>query len=448
MQTVQSIKEERERLHNESSALIKAAREEGREMSDEENARFDEIENQDLALSERQKKAEADEARKARIAAREMANIAVHRSQPGNTPEEKAAARFSFKRLIMSQHPDYNVSLDGVELEMHQEGLKEAKSAQITGEVRGICIPTMAFTRPKSDAEKRILEVATAANAGDLVATDLGPFIEALRKKMWTTRLGVNMIGNLTGNFTFPKHTGVSSAVWATEKATSTETTPTVGTVALTPKRLTAYTRITHQQLAQQDYITNRWIEDELLIAQAQKLDTTAINGSGSGAEPIGIANLTDVNTVAIGANGGAPTRAHLLQMIRDIALDDGDIGDMAFLTTPSVRYKLQTTLLDAGSGLYVWDTIRGNELLSYRAEVSNNVPSTLTKGTGTNLHMVLFGVWNQFVIGQWGPAMSIIVNPYSEDKEGIIRITLNTFWDMNARHDKAFAAIVDADPS
>jgi len=351
------------------------------------------------------------------------------------TEISKVSKRYSILRAMRAKMEGR--ALEGLELEMHQEAVLEATASG--NNVRGIGVPSALIS-----VESRDLTVGTAATAGNLVETEYGEFIPALRPKLKVMEMGASVMTGLVGNIELKKQTGVATAEWAGEQTTAVETEPSLDKFTLSPKRLAAYTDLSTQLLMQSSISTENWIRQELSMAIARKLDSTALNGSGTGNQPLGLLNFADINTVAIGANGGAPTREKLLEMAKEIAVEDADIGDMAFLLTPGVRYKLQTTKVDAGSGLFVWNNM-ANDLLGYRAEVSNNVPSDLTKGTGTDLNAIIFGVWNQLIIGQWAGA-DIIVNPYTKAKEATVEIVVNSFWDINSRHDQAFSVIKDAD--
>jgi hypothetical protein len=94
-----------------------------------------------------------------------------------------------------------------------------------------------------------------------------------------------------------------------------------------------------------------------------------------------------------------------------------------------------------AGSGL-VWDR---NRMLDYPAAVSNNVPGTLSKGTSSgNCHAIIFGDWSSLLIGTLG-AFTIVVDPYSLKKQGLVEVQYFLFADTTVRRVESFAANVDA---
>jgi len=357
-----------------------------------------------------------------------------------NSPEpesKKISKRYSLVKAIRSKMN--NTPLDGLELEMHQEAVAEAtRSGQ---SVTSLGIPSFLI----GVDQRRDLTVGTPATAGHLVQTDYGDFIPALRVKLGVVDLGAEVLTGLVGNMEFPKQTKIATAQWAGEQDTVPETTPEVDKFTFSPKRMGAHTKLSTQLIMQSSIDAETFARNELSRAVAEKLDYTALNGSGATNVPLGLMNLTNINTIAIGANGGPPTRDAILKMISEIAAKDADLGTMAFLTTPRVRYKLQTLKTDAGSGQFVWDHRMLDNLLGYKAIVSNNVPSDLTKGTGTDLNAMIFGVWNQLMIGQWAGA-DIIVNPYTGAKEATVELVVNSFWDINTRHDESFSVIKDID--
>jgi hypothetical protein len=71
-----------------------------------------------------------------------------------------------------------------------------------------------------------------------------------------------------------------------------------------------------------------------------------------------------------------------------------------------------------------------------YRAEASNNVSKVL--GAGTNEHGIVFGVWDQLLIGEWG-ALELITDPYRLKKQGMIEVTSYQLIDIAARYGAAF---------
>ncbi|MBQ1463042.1 MAG: hypothetical protein IIZ24_02545, partial [Candidatus Methanomethylophilus sp.] len=79
--------------------------------------------------------------------------------------------------------------------------------------------------------------------------------------------------------------------------------------------------------------------------------------------------------------------------------------------------------------------------------EMSNLVPSNLTKGSGSsavsNLSAMIFGNWEDLYVGHWG-GIDIVVDPYSLAEYGDIRLVLNAYNDVLVAEPASFAAIKD----
>jgi hypothetical protein len=75
----------------------------------------------------------------------------------------------------------------------------------------------------------------------------------------------------------------------------------------------------------------------------------------------------------------------------------------------------------------------------------STQVPSTLTKGSASGIaHAIIFGNWADLIIAQWG-GYDLVVDPYSNSKNAIVTLVVNSWWDTAVRHPESFAAMKDA---
>ena len=121
-----------------------------------------------------------------------------------------------------------------------------------------------------------------------------------------------------------------------------------------------------------------------------------------------------------------------------------GIVGSLGYLTNTKVRGKLKLTQKFSGTnGDPIWE--KGNEMNGYRAAVSNQVPSTLTKGTAAGIcSAIIYGNWADMLIGMWG-GLDILVNPYILSGTGSVRIEAFQSADIAVRHPESFAAMVDA---
>jgi HK97 family phage major capsid protein len=175
----------------------------------------------------------------------------------------------------------------------------------------------------------------------------------------------------------------------------------------------------------------------------AQELEKAAIKGGGTN-EPTGIIGNADVNVVSIGTNGGAITWQTVVDLMKEVEASNG-MGQ-AYLTNPLVKAALQTTARQASGveGNFILQSGAG-ELNGYPMAVTTNVPSNLSKGTGTDLSALVFGDFSKLAIASWG-GMELTVDPFSGATAGLTNMVLNAYMDVNLLQPEALAVCKDID--
>lgn len=289
------------------------------------------------------------------------------------------------------------------------------------------------------------LDSKTATTGQELKFTEPREFIQLLRNAMLVQSLGATVMSGLQGNIAFPKQNGAGTASWVAENpgADTGESNLTLTQVPMSPKILQSTTSYSRQLLAQGVVDVDNLVRSDLASITALEIDRAAINGSGASNQPTGLLAAAGVNLVAIGTNGGAPTYEHIIDM--QTAIDDSNAlaDNIAYLTTPTMRGKLKKTQKFASTnGDPVWSN---NEMDGYNARSTKQVPSSLTKGTSVDCHAILLGVWNNLMIGFWGPGYELVVDPYRLKKQGMIELTSYHMADIAFRYPQAFSKIVDA---
>ena len=375
-----------------------------------------------------------------------MATPATRVNENKVNDEQRVKKSYSFLRaanLIAN-----NKNLDGLELEMHQEAEREFKQAGISAS-GNLYIPKMIVKN-----EKRDMTVSSAPGGGNTVPTILGDLIPFLDPRLAVIQAGATLLTGLTGNLDFPRNDAAATAVWETENSANDETSPTFDKISMSPNRLGAFTDISKQLLVQSSVDIENFVRNRLSEAVNRALDYALINGDNSAQPFYGILNTAGIGSVAIGTDGGPLTYKHIIDLETELATDNADFGTLAYLTTPGVRGFLKNTEKASGTAQFVWSDgappvgqqgIRTDLLNGYRAYVSTQVPSNLTKGGGTGLHSVIFGNFAELLIGQWA-GLDVVVDPYSSSKNALVTIVVNSWWDAAVRHAQSFAAIKDAD--
>lgn len=427
------LQEKRGEKLKEADALFNKAAAEKRQLSADELTKVESIQAEANTISREL------EARAKQIA------FEANGSRELSQSEQKSVDSFSvvraFNKLLNGQ------ALDGVEAEMHQEGVKAYRSSNITPNGNFV-IPQMVLNRGNYRGFEKRDQTVTGGSSGSeggvLVQTNVGSIIDRLQARLMVGQLGATQLGGLQGNIDFPVYGANDNASEKAETAAAGESSPTWTKKTISPKRLPVFGEYSRQLLAQASLDVEGFVRNDLAYQIAKRIDAMAINGSGSSNEPTGILATNGIGAVVGGTNGAVPTWDHIVDLETEVAVDDADIGTLAYLTTPGIRGKLKKTKTDSGSGIFVWPA-GARELNGYSVGVSTQVPSTLTKGTSSgNCHALIFGNFADLLIGQWG-GVEFLVNPYAKDTEGIVRINAWTFYDVLVRRAQSFAAMKDA---
>lgn len=440
MKKSDQLKQAKAQKLNALDLLIKLKEgDQARAWTPEEQKSFDDLTADLITIKKQITEAETEESIRAEIAADVMQTPpvpVVHKTGSEiNKDAQTLGKRFSLSRAIL--HAAKGHGIDGAELEMYQEAEREARALgqQIDGQV---AIPST-FLNLTNRADD--MTVGDATFAGNTVETSLGGFMPILRPKLMTTQLGATALTGLRGNVDMIRQDGKSAGAWEGEIDANALGNPTTAKFSLVPHRYGVTATVSKQLLAQTSYATEAFIRQDLENAIREGVDLAALNGSGSGSEPAGLLQLS-INDKALGTDGAVPTFADLIDLETLIAADNADVNTMSYLMTPAMRGLLKSVKKDAGSGEFVFSD---NMVNGYNAYVSTQVPSTLTKGASSGIcHAIIFGDWTSLIIANWA-GIDIVVDPYSTKKTAQLEITINSWWDFNARYLDKFAAIKDA---
>ena len=370
------------------------------------------------------------------------------------------AKRYSLCRaLLAGASKDWAKA--GFELEVSNDIAKRTGRGGTEGFFLPVNLPFgVEGARQLTEAERATSATAygvtiNGTGAANLVATTLlsGSFIEVLRAKAKVMSLGARMLSGLVGNIAIPRQDSATSTYWVSpEGADLTESEVLFDQVTMSPKTLGARSQYTRQLLMQSTPDIEMLVRDDLSKVMALAIDAACVSGTGANGQPTGILNTAGIGSVALGANGGAITIDALIDLETTLTEANVDEENLAYLTNAKQIGALKK-LKDA-NGRYLWTQYPGvfgqrtptpGEINGYMAARSNNVPSNLTKGTGTNLSAVIFGNWGELIIGEWG-VLEVLPNPYGAGfNSGSIDIRALQSVDVKMRHTASFAAITDA---
>jgi len=336
-------------------------------------------------------------------------------------------------------------------------GLEREVSAEIE---RKSGRATSGFYMPHNLEMRAPYAVGASSTGGALVATNLlaSNFIEVLRNNALIMNMGPSLLTGLVGNVSLPRQTAATATYWVTEASSLTEAEATFDTVTLSPKQIGARSQYSRLALAQTTPDIEQLVRNDLAKVMALGIDLAAINGSGSSGQPTGILNTSGIGSVAMGTNGAAFTDGasgstsgldQLISLESKLDIANALNGNLYYLTNAKVIAKLKA--LKNAYGEYLWTASDGvtttgtpGGVNGYGVMRSNQVPATLTKGSGTALSALIFGNFSELLIGMWG-ALEILPNPYGSGyNAGSVDIRAMQTCDIAVKHAASFAAITD----
>lgn len=418
------LKELRATKVAEMRGLIDAAQAANRDLADNERARFDALKGEVAGLDRRIGEAEtlAELERRA-----EAEPIRPHGEL------SQIEARFSLAKALQ-EHGDTG-RLSGLEAEWAAEHRSGRKGA--------FAVPVSAIL----GAERRALPTTTpvAGPGGNLVPTMMQPVADRIRPTLAVEGLGATVLAGLTGNLDLPKLSASGSASWVGEHSAATRSDPKFAKATMSPKTCSAEYEVSRRMLLQAQPALETLLRNDLAFLLREALDRAAIVGGGANAPTGLLAAATGIQTINVGPTSMAPGRlkpywtAKLMGMI-----PDGVIGPRGFLTNAKVR-TAALQLVDGNDMPMGLTTVFHGEPVRF----SDSVPSTLTKGTATDLSALIYGAWSDLIVGYWS-AVDILPNPYHSDVASKGGLLIHAFLDCDVavRHPESFAAIMDIYPT
>lgn len=351
----------------------------------------------------------------------------------------KERREYSLARMIRAQATG-DWSEAGFEREMADEVQHRTGRA-----ARGVYVPDFAW---RAGA---MATAATGAVGDENVVDNFIPtvhrgdmFIEALRSRQVMANLGVTFMGGLTNRIKMPKFSAGATAAFVEELGNVADQSQTDAGVTLQPRTMGCFVDISRLALKESVPALDQIVQDDLLRAAADLIESTAISGSGSSGQPTGILNNGDVGNVDIsaGTDVAALTWADLTDLVKTVEDADGIINaqTLGWLSNPKVKAKMANTVKVASTDSIMLLNDPWNSIYGYRAEFTSNVPSNLNPGDGgTDASALIFGDFSQLIVGLFGGA-DIMIDETTGGLAGTTRIIMHQDIDVAIRHGASFA--------
>lgn len=287
--------------------------------------------------------------------------------------------------------------MPAVESAVIAEGEKEFRAAGLNYTGR-ILLP----------GEKRAVQVTgETGEHDDIIQTDFESILEPLYAKSALAESGVTFLRGLTNDVQIPVMEK-QNVGWADELAEADETNAKFTSLRMSPKRLTAWTSISKQLIAQDSLSVEAAIRADLVNALNDKLEATVLGkAAGTSTQPAGIGNgltataVTDYKGVA---NFEAQLEATNLS------------GAPRYILSPTAKAAFRSMAQSTKATRLVFE---GGEL--------DGTPVTVTTNVAPD--EFYYGIFNNVYVASWG-GTELLVDPYSLSKKGAIQLVINAYFD------------------
>jgi HK97 family phage major capsid protein len=293
-----------------------------------------------------------------------------------------------------------------------------------------ILIPTEVLRRPigLDNEQMRAMATSPGSKGGYMVNVENMGFIDILRNRSVAMRMGCRQLQGLTGNVVFPRQTGKSTVTWQGGEGTSvTATDQTLGQLSMTPKTAIIVTDVSEQFLRQASPSAEAFVTADLAATIAiDGVDAAVLNGAG-GAQPLGIKNTTGITS---GQDSASATYAKILAFPTVAGGVNAIRGNPGWVTnTAGASRLLQVQRFSStDSPLWVGNLLDGL-LVGFPAMSSEQI----------NANGLIFGSWDEVVIGDWGVLEIATDNGGTRFNQAQVGIRALWMVDVLVRYPQAF---------
>lgn len=368
-------------------------------------------------------------------------NTGVSGNRDLSDNDKKDIASYQISNAIRAKLNPFGANaLSGIELEMHQEAEKEARSFGQT--ITGVGIPSIVAQK----RDNSITQGTQGADGANLIQnTKIISLDDMLRNALVMNQLGARYQDGLTTGNDYVRKSARPTATWKDEVAELAKSNVTYSTVSTAPKRLGTYTVHTKQFLMQTRPEVEADIRQELAYSLAEAIDYAALVGGGTD-EPVGVYSAAGTSSVILAGatnsatTGAALTRSDLISAFIKVEAANVAGRNLGWAFNSLTKGKLMDTKVDAGSGKFIMEN--PNELLGYKVGITNAILNNYAKSTGTAENtFAIFGAWENVFIERYG-GFDLTVDPITLATSGKVRLIIQAFADVLVYEPKAFSII------
>jgi len=286
---------------------------------------------------------------------------------------------------------------------------------------------------------KTTLNETTAAQGAYLVPDEFQwDIIQLARNRSYALQLA-RVFAMSSDNLYLPAELTLPSVAWKSESTQLTQSDPTFDQVNLQAKKLTAYSAMTNELLADGAVDVVGLLTEQFAYSMGIELDNQMINGTGDPVSGLGTA-ACGYSTVTSGASMSTVTTSDLSEAISNI--EQGLVGNARWLIGRLAMHYVRSLKTTDGIPLFQY---AGAQAPSTIYEFPYGVTEKIANTDGSSKLMAIFGNFNYFYLGRRSGAMSIEANPYSRFDYDETQFRMITRWGLAIAKSAAFARIVTA---
>ena len=404
------LRQERASSITEANVMLESCKTEARDLTEAEQVSYDEKMNLIDKLKKDIETVERQESLNAEIATK-TPKVEVMKKDN----EVRGYSLFKAIKGLMDNN------LDGLEKELHDEAVEEARAAGRT--INGLGIPSRLL-----ESRADVVQGAPGA-ATNIAPTVVMGYQDALREASVFNRVGANILTGLSADTRLPI-TGKQTVAWEGEVDAAADGGVNFGKLDLTPLRLSSYVHISKQLLMQNGMGAQAAIVADLGRAAGAKIDAAMFAAADVTSAPGAIAATASVGTITQNSyTANASIFDDFCLAESELAVGEGLSGNLAYVANPKLMKDLkrsaQVAAVTVGS--------QGNLVNGYPTYYSNGCTSN-----GAVSADFLFGDFSKLFIGMFG-GLDITIDPYTRAANGEVKLVINQYIDWGVTQPGAF---------
>lgn len=300
--------------------------------------------------------------------------------------------------------------------------------------------------------EFKALSSVSPADGGYLVPeVYANEIIELLYPATVIYALGARRLGMTNGNLNIPKIKTGSRAMFTGETRKIPNSAPKFGNLKLSAKKLTALIPMSNDLLRSTNFDNDVIVGQDVTKQMALGVDYGALMGTGGEFQPLGVTKNKGVLTLDVTSLGadyaskdGALTAAFPNYLVAAVLKNNVYADGLGFAFNTSVEQYFKSLRDGVGNFIFAKEMNENGTLVGYPYRATNLIETVGGKS------QILFGNWNDLVIGEqgaleietsregtWTDEAGNLVSAFENDQT-LIRAINNV--DTGLRHEESFA--------